>query len=262
MEPVQPPWHRYIALGDSFTEGVGDDEPRSPGGVRGWADRVAEVLDSRTDDFSYANLAIRGRLLPQIIEEQIEPALAMHPDLISFCAGGNDLLRPGADPDAIGEQLDAAVTRLSASGATIVLFTGVDTGDSPVFRLLRGKIAIYNMNIYRTAHEHDAIVVDQWALTYLKDPRFWSVDRLHLNPLGHHNLAIEVLRALNVDNELQPDVPGPLPEKPWREARADDLVWAREYLWPWVLRRLRHQSSGDGRSPKRPIPSSVVTDDE
>lgn len=82
----------------------------------------------------------------------------------------------------------------------------------------------------------------------------WSEDRLHLNPIGHHNMAIAVLRALNVDNDLQPDFPGPLPEKPWREARAEDMVWAKNYLWPWVLRRLRHQSSGDGRRPKRPEP--------
>lgn len=250
----QHPWSRYIALGDSFTEGVGDDEPKSPGWVRGWADRVAEVLNEGVDDFAYANLAIRGRLMQQIIDEQIDPAIAMHPDLVSLCAGGNDLLRPGADPDVLADELEAAVDRLSRSGATVVLFTGTDTAHSPVFRLIRNKVAIFNMNIYRIAHHHDAVVVDQWALDFLKDPRMWSEDRLHLNPIGHHNMAIAVLRALNVDNDLQPDFPGPLPEKPWREARAEDMVWAKNYLWPWVLRRLRHQSSGDGRRPKRPEP--------
>lgn len=246
------PWQRYVALGDSFTEGVGDDEPASPGGLRGWADRVAEVLNERTDDFAYANLAIRGRLLPQVVDEQIQPAIDMRPDLVSFCAGGNDLLRPGADPDLIADRLDAAVARLAQTGATVILFTGIDTGYSPVFRLIRGKVAIFNMNVYRVAKKYDAVVVDQWAMDFLRDPRMWCDDRLHLNATGHHNLAIEVLAALNVENTLQKDLPGPLPEQPWRQARAEDLVWAKEYLWPWVLRRLRHQSSGDGRSPKRP----------
>lgn len=246
------PWRRYVALGDSFTEGVGDDEPQSPGGLRGWADRVAEVLNEGISDFAYANLAIRGRLMRQIVDEQIEPAIAMHPDLITLCAGGNDLLRPGGDPDDLADILDGAVGRLAASGATVVLFTGMDTGHSPVFQLLRGKIAIYDMNIYRIAREHDAVVVDQWAFDFLRDPRMWQEDRLHMSPVGHHNMAIEVLRALNVDNDLHPEIPGPLPPKPWQNARADDIIWAREYLWPWVLRRLRGESSGDGRRPKRP----------
>lgn len=247
----QHPWHRFVALGDSFTEGVGDDEPKSPGGLRGWADRVAEVLNEGVDDFAYANLAIRGRLLQQIVDEQIEPAIAMQPDLVSLCAGGNDLLRPGSDPDDLARILDEAVGRLATTGATIVLFTGIDTGAS-VFRLIRGKVAIYNMNIYRIARKYDAVVVDQWALDFPKDPQMWAEDRLHFNSIGHHNVAIEVLRSLNVKNDLRIDVPDPLPHRPWREARAEDLVWAKDYLLPWVLRRLRHESSGDGRVPKRP----------
>lgn len=246
------PWHRYVAIGDSFTEGVGDDEPKSPGGLRGWADRVAEVLAEGTDDFSYANLAIRGRLIQEIVDEQVEPAVAMHPDLVSLCAGGNDLLRPGADPDALAELLDAAVARLGASGARVVLFTGIDTGHSPVFRLIRGKVAIYDMHIHAIAHRRGALVVDQWAFDFLADPRMWGEDRLHMNPLGHHNVAIEVLRVLGVENQLIQDVPEPAPPQPWRQARREDFAWAREYLLPWVLRRIRHESSGDGREPKRP----------
>src|SRR5690606_16185298 len=98
---MQHPWHRYVAIGDSFTEGIGDPEPRVPGGNRGWADRVAEVLDAHTDDFAYANLAIRGRLLQQILDEQVEPALELRPDLITISAGGNDIIRPGTDPDEV-----------------------------------------------------------------------------------------------------------------------------------------------------------------
>ena len=80
------PWRRYVALGDSFTEGVGDPDPRSPGGVRGWADRVAEELSIGHEDFAYANLAVRGLLLEQILERQVGPALALQPDLISLSA--------------------------------------------------------------------------------------------------------------------------------------------------------------------------------
>ncbi len=253
------PWRRFVALGDSFTEGVGDPVPDAPNGYRGWADRVAEVLSSQVDDFAYANLAIRGRLIQQVVDEQVEPALALNPDLVTFAAGGNDVIRPGADPDAVTELFEDAVVRLSSRGATVVVFTGIDTNFTPVFRGIRGRVAIYNENIRAIADKYDCIVADQWALKEVQDMRFFDDDRLHYNQLGHHEIARMVLRTLNVPNDLQPMQPDPFPARTWREARAVDLVWAREYLVPWVLRRVRHQSSGDTVTAKRPEPTPVVT---
>lgn len=252
------PWRRYVALGDSFTEGIGDPSPDSPGGSRGWADRVAEVLASSVDDFAYANLAVRGKLIGQIVADQVEPALELSPDLITFCAGGNDVIRPGTDPDEIAAQFEDAIIRLSSGGATVVVFTGIDVAFTPVFRPFRGKIAIYNENVRAVAEKYDCIVADQWALKEIQDPRFFADDRLHMNPLGHHEVARMVLRALNVPNSLAPMQPEPLPRLSWRAARANDLVWARTHLVPWVLRRLRHQSSGDNVSAKRPEPQPIV----
>jgi lysophospholipase L1-like esterase len=259
MVEQQHPWSRYVALGDSFTEGIGDPEPRSPGGHRGWADRVAEVLSQKTEDFAYANLAVRGKLIKQIVDDQVEVALALHPDLITISAGGNDVIRPGTDPDQIAALFDVAVKRLSSEGATVVIFTGVDVGFSPVFRGIRGKVAIYNENLRAIAARYDSIVADQWALIEIQDQRMWMPDRLHLNPLGHHTVARMVLASLNVPNDLQPLAPEPLPPRTWRQARSEDLSWAREYLVPWVIRRVRHQSSGDHMQPKRPEASPYIT---
>src|SRR5690606_9525755 len=125
--PQPHPWRRYVAVGDSFTEGVGDPDPSVPNGFRGWADRVADVLSQQVGDFAYANLAIRGRLIRQIVAEQIEPAVALKPDLVTFSAGGNDVIRPGSDPDAVAEHFEDAVVRLGSGGATVVVFTGIDT---------------------------------------------------------------------------------------------------------------------------------------
>lgn len=252
------PWRRFVAVGDSFTEGIGDPDPAAPDGHRGWADRVAEVLSQQVEDFAYANLAVRGKLISQIAADQIEPAVALRPDLISICAGGNDVIRPGTDPDLIADQLDDAVSRLTSTGAAIILFTGIDTGFTPVLRTFRGKVAIYNENVRAIADRYDCIVADQWALKSVQDPRFFADDRLHFNALGHHEVARMVLRALNVPNDLQPMQPDPLPARTWREARAEDLGWAREHLVPWVLRRLQHQSSGDLITAKRPEPSPVI----
>lgn len=246
------PWTRYVAIGDSFTEGVGDPEPAAEGGLRGWADRVAEVLAADAEDFAYANLAVRGRLLRGIRDEQAEAALALRPDLILVSAGGNDILRPGTDPDEVARRLDELIGLLGRDGATIGVFTGPDIGMRPVMRAIRGKVAIFNQQVHAIARRHDAVVIDLWALTELRDPRMWSDDRLHFSPLGHHTIALHVLDALGVAHDLESAVAPPLPVTTWRRARTEDLVWARAHLMPWVLRRLRGRSSGDGRPPKRP----------
>jgi lysophospholipase L1-like esterase len=256
MNP-QHPWTRYVAIGDSFTEGIGDPEPRSPGGHRGWADRVAEVLSDQTDDFAYANLAVRGRLLRQILDEQIEPALELGPDLVTIAAGGNDILRPGTDPDDVASRFETGLLRLTDAGATVVMFNGADIGGTPVLGRLRGKVAIYNENLRFLAQKHGAIMADMWAVRELGDPRMWAPDRLHLSPIGHHTVARMVLAALGVENDLEPYAPEPLPPRSWRQARREDVSWAREYFGPWIVRRLRKQSSGDGVSAKRPTAGGV-----
>lgn len=250
------PWHRFVALGDSFTEGIGDPDPTVPGGNRGWADRVAEQLGRTCSDFAYANLAIRGRLYRQIIDEQVEPAIALHPDLVSFFAGGNDVIRRG-DPDQIAAHVDDAIGALAATGATIILWTGPDIGNTPVLNLVRGRVAIYNENMRTVAKRHGAVVVDLWSMRELVHESMWAPDRLHFSPLGHYTIAREVLRVLDVPNDLREYSPSDPAPRTWREAARGDLIWAREHLGPWVMRRIRKQSSGDSVLPKRPDASPV-----
>lgn len=250
------PWRRFVALGDSFTEGIGDPSPDVPGGHRGWADRVAEELGRTVPDFAYANLAIRGRLYRAIIDEQVDPAIALKPDLVSFCAGGNDVIRRG-DPDQIAADIDDAIGRLADTGATIVMWTAPDVGSTPVLNLVRGRAAIYNENMRTVAKRHGAAIVDLWSMRELVHEDMWADDRLHFSPLGHHTIAREVLAELHVDNDLRDYHPSEQPPRHWRVAAQQDLVWAREHLGPWVMRRLRRQSSGDFVLPKRPEASPV-----
>jgi len=250
------PWTRYVAIGDSFTEGIGDPEPAVPGGSRGWADRVAEVLSETAEGgsqgFAYANLAIRGRLLDRILAEQVEAAIELKPDLITISAGGNDVIRPGSDPDDITQRYEAGLRRLVSEGATVVVFTGPDPGRTAVLGLVRGKAAIYNENVRALASRYGARVADLWKLTELRDPRMWAPDRLHFSPVGHHTIARMVLDTLEVPNELEPYKPEPLPAVTWRRATRGNIDWAREYFVPWIGRRLTGRSSGDGVEPKRP----------
>ncbi|MBK1783068.1 SGNH/GDSL hydrolase family protein [Prauserella cavernicola] len=250
---------RFVVLGDSFSEGVGDDDPAYPNGVRGWADRVAEQLARHHPALAYANLAIRGRLLLQVLDEQLDPALELKPDLVTLYAGGNDLMRPKIDIDALAERYDAAVGALAATGATVVLFTGVDGVEDPLFRRMRGRTAIYNEHVRLIAARHGTLLVDMWAMRRLRDRRLWSADRIHLNVHGHTLIAGALLDALGVEHTVESADLGPRAVLSAREQRTQNLHWAREHALPWVRRRLRGESSGDTVAPKRPDLTPVVT---
>lgn len=252
--PTTPhPWRHYVALGDSFTEGLQDRRP--DGTIVGWADRLAQGLaDTAGEPLRYANLAIRGRLLGPIIDEQVGAALALEPDLVSLVGGGNDLLRPGADTDALAAQLEAAVAQFRAAGVDVLLATGVDPVESPIIRLTRSRVAISNANIAAIARRHGAYLLDQWSLGWLRDWRLWDADRLHLNPRGHTRLAQAALIALGLPpTDPAWDTPLPPPVRMTRtETAAWNLAWTRDYLRPWLVRRIRRTSSGAGRSAKQP----------
>lgn len=245
----------YVALGDSFTEGVGDPDPSRPNGLRGWADRTAEALAAAAArdgvDFGYANLAIRGRKLPAIIDEQVDAAIALGPDLVSIHGGGNDVLRPKVDIDALAATYDEAIGRLAASGAHVVLFTIADPGLNGVIKVIRGRTAIFNEWVREIAEKHDATLVDMWRMRGWKVAEVMDEDRLHLNAVGHQMIAISALDALGVDHDLQPIPPVPAPALSARQQRAANLAWARTHLAPWVQRRVTGRSSGDGVEPKR-----------
>jgi lysophospholipase L1-like esterase len=250
-------WSRYVALGDSFTAGIGDPEPRSPGGLRGWADRIAEELGGGRPDFRYANLAVSGLLLRQIIEEQLGPAIALQPDLVTLSAGGNDLVFHRTDPDRLAATLDAAVGTLSATGATVVLFTGPDLGGTPLRGHNRGRVAVFNENIRTIAARHHGVIADLWALRQLSDPRMWDPDRLHFSPMGHHTIAAMVLNSLSVPHSLSPLEPKPLPAGSWRDSKAGDIAWFTTYLLPWMVSRVRKRPDTPPLAPKRPEPGPV-----
>ncbi|MEU7314001.1 SGNH/GDSL hydrolase family protein [Streptomyces sp. NPDC007083] len=249
----------YTAIGDSFTEGVGD--PGSDGVFVGWADRLAALLAERDPRaFRYANLAVRGRLLDQIVAEQVPRAAELAPDLVTFCAGGNDVLRPGSDPDALAARYESALTDLLPAVGTVVVCTGFDTREFPLLRHLRGRIATYNGHLRAIADRHGCPVLDLWSLRAVQDRRAWDEDRLHLSPEGHRRVAARCAEVLGHHPSTRSDAPWPQAAATPGSRRAD-LYWARQYLLPWIGRRLRGESSGDHVQAKRPDLLPLYTSD-
>ncbi|MEV0095480.1 SGNH/GDSL hydrolase family protein [Streptomyces sp. NPDC050738] len=238
-----------VAVGDSFTEGMSDLLP--DGSYRGWADLLAARLAARTPGFRYANLAVRGKLIAQIVDEQVDAAAAMQADVVTLVGGLNDTLRPKCDMDMVRGRLEEAVERLAPSCKQLVLMRSPGR-NGPVFERFRPRMEELFVFIDDLAARHGAVVVDLYGAEVLGDQRMWDVDRLHLTADGHRRVAEAIWQALGLDVEddwqslLPPAVaPG------WGARRTADLRFAREHLVPWIGRRLTGRSSGDGRAPKR-----------
>lgn len=250
---------RYVALGDSQTEGVGDGDDYT--GLRGWADRLAERLAHDNPGVSYANLAVRGKLARQIRTDQLAAAVAMRPDLATVLAGMNDLLRPNFDPDEIIGHVEVMFAALTEAGAKVATFTFPDVGRMiPLARPLRGRIVALNDRIRAAARRYGVVVAETADHAAVYDPRLWSPDRLHASPQGHQLIADSLAHALRLpgsDDSWTRPLP-PLPYEPNVLSEiAAEFRWAGTALSPWVMNRIRGRSSGDYRKPKRPLPLPV-----
>ncbi|MGP3770742.1 SGNH/GDSL hydrolase family protein [Streptomyces sp. SDT5-1] len=238
-----------VALGDSFTEGMSDLLP--DGSYRGWADLLAARMAARTPDFRYANLAVRGKLIGQIVDEQIDVAAAMKADVVTLVGGLNDTLRPKCDMVRVRDLLTRAVETLAPSCGQLVLMRSPGR-NGPVLERFRPRMEELFACVDELAEKHGALVVDLYGAPALADQRMWDVDRLHLTAEGHRRVAEAVWQSLGYEPESDWRAALPPATPPnWAARRVADARFAKQHLVPWIGRRLTGRSSGDGRAPKR-----------
>lgn len=252
-------FERYVALGDSQSEGMNDHD--GVGGFRGWADRFAEHLAVHNPGLMYANLAVRGKLSRQVRDEQLEPALALEPDLVSVMAGLNDVMRSSFDLDETVENLDFMVRTFRATGAQVVQNTFPNIAKiAPIASRLTPRVVALNQAIREIGERHGALVLDFEPSDEAVDRRLWSDDRLHANSFGHERIAFAFAQGIGLPG-LSAEQLTPLPDLlPATFARtvASEARFVRTFLIPWLVRRARGRSSGDGITAKRPQLTPVI----
>ena len=253
-------FQRFIVCGDSYSEGMTDEV--IDGKYRGWADRVADVMTTAHPEFTYVNLAVRGKLIAQVVQGQVPVALKLvtgKETLVSFHAGANDALRPGYQASIAIPLYQDAVRLIAKSGATLMLFTVLEnTGNKGRgSEIWEKRFSEFNQGVRAVGAEVGAIVVDANQEKFFSDRRFLAFDRLHLNQEGHYRCAQAVLEKIGLP--FNPGWRTPLPPArkiPWIVQRGITVAWFIVFALPWIYRRLRGKSSGDGRSAKYPLPLS------
>jgi len=252
-------YSNFIVLGDSFSEGMTDEIIN--GNYRGWADRVADVMAKQVPGFRYANLAVRGKLINQVVNDQVPAALQLiQPNtLVSFHAGANDVIRPNYDATVTLPSYAKAVRDLAAElakyEAKLMLFTVQESAraTSRTGAIWNERFKEFNRQVRELAKEVDAILNEANDGRYPNDVRFLAFDRLHLNPEGHYRVAQGVLENLGLP--FDPGYKIPLPPAPKEnpiKKKITNALWIATFVIPWIIRRLRGKSSGDGREAKYP----------
>lgn len=234
------------------------DDVGPDGRHRGWADLVAGELARRAaaaghPGIEYANLAVRGRLIHEVVREQVPAAVLLRPDITSLAVGVNDSLRRRFDLDRAATELENAVRDLRRSGSDVLVFAfGDPSRRSLAMSGVRGRIRAYDTAVRAIADHYGCFLVDYWDVAAMDDDAYWDEDRLHLSPAGHRLAALSVLAALGLADDAwrTPVVPSPRPSAHRR------LVghgrWVSGHLAPWLARRARGVSSGDRVEPKFP----------
>lgn len=249
-------YRRFVAIGDSFTEGLDDLLPT--GEHRGWADRLAGALAVAArpaGGLLYANLAVRGEKAAEIRTTQVQSAVRMKPDLVTAVVGLNDFVRPGFEPRRFAVAVDETLADLAESGATVVTATHPDVARVlPLARALRAKAQAINDIIRERAAARGALLLDWWEDPQTVTRPLWSDDRLHPNADGHQLLATGAARALGVGPSPAPGLGGQL--EPLPPIGRSELVWLGRVGAPWMWERMMRRMQGRahmGRMAKRPF---------
>lgn len=246
-------YHRYVAIGDSQTEGLWDGDDTV--GLLGFADRLAVMVDSLYPGLQYANLAIRGKRISHVLTEQLPQALAMQPDLITVCAGMNDVIQPGRSFTPALADLEQIYAALAESGATVVTTTFPNVAQFlPLGRLVAGRLTRINGVISAAAHRYGFRLVDLYNAPSMRELDTWAIDRVHASTKGHMLFAAAAAEALNLPDTNHDWALGDLnpTQRSFAAGTYEQLRWTRDSFFPWIWRRMRGLSSYDGLEPKRP----------
>lgn len=154
-------------------------------GLLGFADRLAAKIDSLYPGLQYANLAIRGKRIADVLAEQLPPTLAMRPDLVTVCAGMNDVIQPGRSFGPALRDLEVLYAALAGSGATVVTTTFPNVAQFlPLGRLVSARLARINGAIRAAADRYGFRLVDLYNAASMRELDTWAIDRVHASTRG------------------------------------------------------------------------------
>ncbi|MES5866578.1 GDSL-type esterase/lipase family protein [Bacillus cereus group sp. RP32] len=191
-------WKRFVSIGDSFTEGIGDEVEGIA--LKSWVDHLVQLCEK---DIEYANFAKRGLVTKEIRSQQLEKALTFNPDLVSLIAGANDVLKGRWNHEAYKNDMKFMIDTLSKAGADIIIaslpdFTVRLPFSSEKKQVLKEQLLEANEVILSLSREYKLHHVDFWNHHLVNDNTLWSKDLIHPNSKGYVKVAELIFSSLPV----------------------------------------------------------------
>ncbi|OMH30137.1 lipase [Bacillus cereus] len=191
-------WKRFVAIGDSFTEGIGDEVEGIA--LKSWVDHFVQLCEK---DIEYANFAKRGLVTEEIRLQQLEKALTFNPDLVSLIAGANDVLKGRWNHDVYKNDMEFMIDTLSKAGADIIIanlpdFTVRLPFASEKKQEIKEQLLEANEVIHSLSREYKLHHVDFWNHHLVNDNTLWSKDLIHPNSKGYVKVAELIFSSLPV----------------------------------------------------------------
>ncbi|MEH0632263.1 SGNH/GDSL hydrolase family protein [Streptomyces bottropensis] len=226
---------RFVALGDSLTEGVGDPVG---GRRRGWAALLADGLGPGT---RFVNLAVSGARTRDVLDGQLAAALALRPDIASVVIGVNDTLRRTFDIHAVAARLDEIYGAFRERDVVLLTACLPDPGTmlglpGALARPLARRQRAVNTVVHALSERHGAVHLHASEGAWLTDRALWSVDRLHPGERGHRQFALRFHALLTGAGIATGPAPAAEPGSP-APTRGAGLCWLATAGTAWVARR-------------------------
>ncbi len=244
----------YVAIGDSLSEGLGDFSFLERRVHSGWTDRLATLLAREADleghEFRYANLAIRGANIAAIMGSQLDRALLLKPDLVTVMAGQNDFFCRAENLPELERVYREGIQKLLDAGCRVIVSNTINPIHLVVFRRLARLATTMTEMIERVAKDLNVPIHDVHRIDSLAEVRYWAEDMVHFSGPGHIKVANKAAELLQLRYRLSEfdDCEIWIPKR----GLIGTSRWVVLHVIPFMVRRARGVTSGDGLEPKLP----------
>ena len=244
----------YVAIGDSLSEGLGDFSFLERRVHSGWTDRLATLLAKEAElegyEFRYANLAIRGSNIAAIMGSQLDRALLLKPDLVTVMAGQNDFFCKAENLPELERVFREGIQKLLDAGCRVIVSNTINPIHLVVFRRLARLATTMTEMIERVAKDLNVPIHDVHRIDSLAEVRYWAEDMVHFSGPGHIKVANKAAELLQLRYRLSEfdDCEIWIPKR----GLIGTSRWVLLHVIPFMVRRARGVTSGDGLEPKLP----------
>ena len=183
----------YVALGDSTVQGIGASRPEA-----NYVSRLYARLRDPYPNARMVNLGVGGATARDVIERQLEHAIALKPHLLTLSIGPNDITSR-VPVKTYAAHMETILGRLAReTDAVIVVNLLPDLAVTPRFRNrdvapIVGRLSTeFNEALAKVAARHGAALVDLYEASRREVPRrpeLLARDGYHPSDLGYARWA-------------------------------------------------------------------------